>query len=444
MTKTLEIIKKAIKGTEGKKYFFNTSWLMGEKVWSMMLVLVVSIFIARYLGPENYGILSYALSLSTLFASITHMGLNGLTIRELVRHPEESGKILGTVFGLKFLGAFIAFAAFLIFAVQSEEVGSIEFWILCIVSWLILLKPFEVIDFWFQAKVESKYSSVARGISTFLISGFKIVLVIIGASFFSIALAYTMQAMLLAGLFIFFYYKRSRISFISWQFKYAKAKELLKQGWMIMLGAFFGMMYMQIDQVMLKWLANSQEVGIYSVAARLSEAWYFIPALLVASLFPKLIELKDRDFHEFKNRLQQLFDLLFIIAFTLAVVITVISKPLISMLYGEAYESAALILSIHIWAGIFIFMRAVFSKWILVEDAIVFSLVTQGLGALSNFLLNLILIPYYEALGAAVATIISYAIASYISLSLNKKTRVIFIMMTKSMISPFRYILKFR
>jgi O-antigen/teichoic acid export membrane protein len=191
---------------------------------------------------------------------------------------------------------------------------------------------------------------------------------------------------------------------------------------------------------MLRWLVDAEEVGIYSVAAKLSEAWYFMPTAIVASLFPKLLELKKSDEGQFKKRLQQLFDMLYGIALALAILITFISGPVIDFLYGVEFSKAAVILSIHIWAGIFIFMRAAFSKWILVEDAITFSMFTQGAGALVNVLLNFVFIPMYTGTGAAIATIISYATASYFSLLFYKKTRPIFFMMTKSLLSPFRYL----
>ena len=193
---------------------------------------------------------------------------------------------------------------------------------------------------------------------------------------------------------------------------------------------------------MIRWLVDAEEVGIYSVAAKLSEAWYFIPTVIVASLFPKLLELQKKDEAQFKVRLQHLFDFLFVMALTLAIIVTFISEPAINLLYGVEFGKSAVILSIHIWAGLFIFMRAVFSKWILVEDAIAFSMITQGSGALVNILLNLILIPLHAGIGAAIATILSYAMASYFSLFFYKKSRPIFWMMTKSLFFPIRYITK--
>ncbi len=413
--------------------------MMGEKIITMGLALVVSIFVARYLGPEEYGILSYAISLASLFAIATHMGLSGLAVRELVNNPDEHRELMGTIFVVKFVGGLIAMVVFLVFIFNFGEAYDVEFWVLLVVSGSILLKPFEVFDFWFQSKVKAKYSSIVRATTTILISILKLVFVIIGAHLLAFAFAYLLQSLLIALLFVIIFKKQSKLSIKKWKFNLLRAKELLGQGWMIMLGAIFAMIYIKIDQVMIRWLVNAEEVGIYSVAAKLSESWYFIPTVIVASIFPKLIELRDTSNFKFKKRLQQLFDLLFSLAFILAIIITFVASPLIDFLYGAEYQRTAAILSIHIWAGIFIFMRAAFSKWILVEDAITFSMITQGAGALVNVFLNIILIPKFGGLGAAFATILSYAMASYVVLFFYKKSRPVFWMMTKSFIAPFRY-----
>lgn len=430
---------KKIKGKEVKRYFFNTSWMMGEKILTMGLALVVSIFVARYLGPEKYGILSYAISLSSLFAIATHMGLSGLAVRELVNNPENHEELMGTIFGIKFVGGLIAMIAFVAFIFVTGDTNEVEFWVLLIVSGTILLKPFEVFDFWFQAKVMAKYSSVTRAAATVTLSVIQLALIVLGAQILAFAIAYLFQALLIALLFVYFFKVKADLPFKKWKFKLLRVKELLGQGWMIMLGAIFAMVYLKIDQVMLRWMVDAEEVGIYSVAVKLSEAWYFIPTVIVASLFPKLLELRKKE-AQFKVRLQQLFDFLFSIAFVLAIVITFISEPVINALYGIEYGKAAVILSIHIWAGVFIFMRAAFSKWILIDDAIAFSMITQGVGAGVNVLLNFVFIPKYGGLGAAIGTILSYAMASYFSLFFYKKSRPIFWMMTKALFSPMRYI----
>jgi len=430
--------KRLLKGSEVKKYFYNTSWMLGEKLSTMGLAMVVSIFVARYLGSENYGILSYALSISSLFAIATHMGLSGLAVRELVNNPNRQAELMGTIFGIKAFGAVIALIAYVSFIFITNTFGEEEFWVLLMVSITILLKPFLILEFWFESQVKAKYPSLVWGSSNILGSLIKIILVATGASLIYFASISVITGIFVIVALIYFFRKESAHNLLEWRFNFSLAKKLLGQGWMIMLGAVFAMVYLKIDQVMLRWFGAVQDVGIYAVASKISEAWYFIPSIIVASLFPKLLELRKRSEEEFNKRLQHLFDMLFCIALFFAILVSIVAKPLMNFLYGDEFSGSAIVLSIHIWAGIFISMRAAFSKWILVEDAVAFSMFTQGAGAMTNIVLNLVFIPLYGGIGAALATLISYAAASYFSLFFYKKTRVVFWIMSKSLIYPFR------
>lgn len=420
-------------------YLLNTSWMMGERILHIGVGFAVAILLARYLGPERFGILSYAISVTAIFASAGHMGLAGLVVREVVRDPHEVPKILGTTFMLKLTGMAIGFALVLGYALVFEEVGSNTFWMLLIVASAIFFQTFDVVEYWFQSQVQAKYPAIAKSSAVLLAAALKIALIFSGAGLLAFAFAHTAQFIVAALVLAYLYKSTTRSSVIDWQANLAKAKQLLSQGWIIYLSSIFAVVYMKIDQIMLKWMVGAQEVGVYAVAAQLSEAWYFLPIAVVASFFPKLIQLRDSDNEQFKRRLQQLFDFLFLAAVAVAFVVTLIAEPLISMLFGAEYQSASSVLTIHIWGGVFIFMRALFSRWILIENALMFSLITQGLGALFNIGLNFLLIPRYGAEGAAMATVISYAVASYGALLLHAKTRPVFFMMTRSLFSPFRY-----
>jgi len=160
----------------------------------------------------------------------------------------------------------------------------------------------------------------------------------------------------------------------------------------------------------------------------------------VSSFFPSLLKAKAQGIEIYHSKLQKIYDLLVYIALILAIPITFLGTPFIKLLYGDAYEEAGQILSIHIWASVFIFMRSLLSKWLIAENLFVFSFVTHTSGAVVNILLNLILIPQLGGIGAAIATLISYATASYFSLFLNSKTWDMAMMMTKALIVPIRNI----
>lgn len=422
-------------------YLANTSWIMAEKIAVMGLAFAVTVVLARYLGPEQFGILAYAISLVSLFAVAGQVGLSGLVVRELVKDPENKNTIMGTSFVLKGLGYLIGFSLVLTTAFLTEPFGSVEFWVLLIIAFSLIFKPLDVIDFWFQSFLQAKYIAISATVAAVISSALKLLLVFLGAQLVLFAVASLIQAVIGAILLISFFVTKSKLKVTDWQFSKDKAKELFSQGWVVFLGSIFAVIYLKVDQVMLKWLVGTEEVGIYALAASLSEAWYFVPAAIVASFFPKLIKLKQESPKQYHHRLQQLFDFLFVIALVVAVLVTLLAQPIISTLFGEAYLGAIPILVVHIWAALFIFMRAAFSKWILIENVLMFSLITQGLGALANVALNFWLIPLYGGLGAAYATLFAYAMASYIALLFHTKTRVVSFMMTKSFFAPIRYIL---
>ncbi|MFW6457583.1 MAG: polysaccharide biosynthesis C-terminal domain-containing protein, partial [Planctomycetota bacterium] len=217
-----------------------------------------------------------------------------------------------------------------------------------------------------------------------------------------------------------------------------EAKYLLSKSWMLLIAGFLGMVNLKMDQAMLRWLADSREVGLYAVAVRFSEVWYFVPGAIMLSAFPRLLEIKEQDVDLYHTRQQQLLDSFVCVAFVVAVITALLAKPIIPMLFGEAYTKSSSILIIHVWAGIFMFMRKMFSKWVFAEDALVYSIVSHGSGALVNVGLNALLIPIAQGYGAAIATLLSYATSSYFFLFCFQKTRPLAVKMTKALVFPIR------
>ncbi|MCW8194216.1 flippase [Proteobacteria bacterium 005FR1] len=420
-------------------YIHNTSWSVGSKFLNIGAGFLVTVLVARYLGPEEFGVLSYAISLTAIFAAAGQMGLAGLVVREIVADPPRQTVVLGTVAWLKLAGMAVAFALLIAFSALYEGLETEEFLLLLILASALFFQPADVADYWFQAHLQERYTALARTGALLASSLAKVALVVGGAGLLALGVAHAAQAVIAAVLLFAFYKAVSGRTFTTWKFDAAEAKNLLKQGWLVYLGSILAVVNLKIDQVMLKWYIGSDEVGIYAVAAQLSEAWYFIPTAIVASFFPKLIQLKSSDPAAYHQRLQQLFDMLFLLAAATAVGVYLISTPLVKVFFGENYLKSAIILNVHIWAGIFVFMRALFSRWILIEHALAFSIITQGLGALTNIGVNMLLIPRFGGLGAAVATLFSYAMSSYLALLFHEKTRPVFYMMTKSMLIPVRY-----
>ena len=417
----------------------NTGWMAAEKVLSMLLVLVVNIAIARHLGPGEFGQLNYLLAIVALLLPFSSLGLNGIIARELVQYPEKQPTIVATAIAFRLTGA--ALAGALLWAAYQlgffSELSALA-WGLLLLGLVNLLTALDVIDFWFQARVESKYVARARLTVLLTTSIVKLGLVYTGAPLSAFVIVAALELGLISLAFaLLFKLKGLRLHWQDIDGRYGL--DLLAQSKWLVLSGIASIIYLKIDQVMLAEMVSTHAVGIYAVASRLSEVWYFFPTALVTSFFPSLLQLKEQEPSQYQARLQRLCDLLFASALALAIIITLIGTWLVTLLFGEQYQQAGTILSLHIWAGIFVFMRALLSKWLLAEHLVFFSLVTHGVGAIINVGLNLWLIPLYQGLGAAVATVVSYAFASYLVLFFHPKTRPMAIIMTHSICFPLRW-----
>ena len=397
--------------------------------------------IARHLGPEAFGLLNYLLAIIALMAPFCTLGFNAIITREIVKDIEQQSTIMSTALVFRLLGG-VASALLLFFIYSLGVFSKLEssLWWLVLLSFTNIFTALHVIDFWFQAKVLSRYIVKVRFLSLFISSAVKVVLVINDAGLNAFVWAAAFESFLISISFLIIYiYKANFFRFkdVNWQYGIG----LFKQSKWLVISGIASIIYLKIDQLMLAEMVSVTEVGIYSVASRMSEVWYFFPTAIVASFFPSLLKLKEESEHKYQRRLQQLCDLLFIFAVIVAVSLTFISDWLIVFLFGSEYSTAGFILSLHIWAGLFVFMRALLSKWLLAEHLVFFSFVTHGIGAVVNVSLNLWLIPLYQGVGAAIATVISYAFASYIVLFFHRSTRPMAIIMTKSLFFPGRLIL---
>lgn len=413
------------------RYLQNTSWMMGEKILRMFVGLFVGIWIARYLGPEQFGLLSYAQSFVGLFAAIATLGLDGVVIRELVNNPAQRDKLMGSAFVLKLIGA-ILILPLLALAVQFTSNDQYTNLLVFLIASAAIFQSFNVIDFYYQANVQSKYVALSNAISLGISSLIKIGLVINAAPLMAFAYMVIFDSAVLALGLIYYYKKNSQLKVSHWQFNKNTAKGLLKDSWPIILSGLAISVYMKIDQVMIKEMLNAEAVGQYAAAVRLSEAWYFIPMAIASSLFPAIINAKKQNEALYYQRLQHLYTLMIWLAIVVALPITFLSDWIVSFLYGNSYSGAGSVLMIHVWAGVFVFLGVASSNWFLTENLQTYSMINTTIGAVINIALNYILISKIGVEGAAWATLIAYFSASYFCLLLFDKTRINFINITKS------------
>ncbi len=412
-----------------KKYFSNTSWLLFEKIARLILNFFVTIYVIRYLGPKEFGLYSYAISFYGLFVAFISLGLESISIRELVKHPEKRDEILGSVFYTQLVGAVIAISVIaLTLLITSEELFTSS--LILIISISSFFQTFNVIDYYFRSTVKAKYSVYVLFTSVLLVSLIKFTLIIVKAPIVYFIIAYAFEFVFNAIGYSAVYHMQ-KLKIVSWKFDKKLALNLLKDSWPLILSGVVVSIYMKVDQVIIKKMLGAEEVGYYAAAVRLSESWYFIPVAISNAVFPAIINAKNISIEFYHNRIQKLYDILAWTAIGISIPVSFFSTDIINLLYGNKFLPSATILTIYIWAGAAVFLGVASSQYLVTENLTKLSLIRTSLGMIVNVILNIILIPIYGIVGSAIATLISYSFATF-SIVLFKSTSHHFFMMIKS------------
>jgi PST family polysaccharide transporter len=259
----------------------------------------------------------------------------------------------------------------------------------------------------------------------------KIILILNGKSLMAFVWISAIEGMVVACL-TFLMLGLKGIKIYQMRFSFICAKKLLLDSWPLLMSVVAISIYMKIDQIMLGQMVGDDAVGIYSAAVRISEVWYFIPLMISASVFPSILEAKKRDEIQYKKRLQRLYDLMVWISITIAIPMTFLSTTVINILYGSSYSEAGVVLAIHIWASVFVFLGVASGQYFIAENRQILSFQRTAIGALINITLNFILIPDLGVVGAAIATVISQAIVGLFYDVIQNETRTMFYMKMKA------------
>jgi len=392
-----------------QRYFKNAAWMFGTKILSMGISFIATIYIARNLGPSNFGQLSYALSFVGLFSFIASLGVDGIIYRDLIRERSQRYIILGTGFFIRFwMGIFTAIVcSSLIFIVGDDDVSKILVYIL---SGTFFLNAFQVIVYDFNSRTVSKYPSIVSVVVTIILNMLKIVVIASGKGVIYLALVLLLESVLYAALYVVVYIKKTsdRISF--WKFDKTYALEVLKDSFPLIAMSAFAVIYARIDQVMIKHMMDSSAVGLYDSAVRLSELWSFIPGMIIAALYPAIINAKSVSEESYNKRLGYLSLFLIVLALSITIPITFLAPYIMNIIYGKAFSGGIIVLKIYIWANVGTFLGILITQYLVTENLRRVLLTIAFIPMVCNVTLNILWIPMYGIEGAAYATLISYSL----------------------------------
>lgn len=387
--------------------FHNFSWLFADKLIRLALSLFVSIVVARYLGPENYGLWNYLLSITIFFTVFTSLGMEGILPRNLVNTPDEEGAIFSTAFTLKLVGGALGFLLNIVLFVWFKKPDSDLLLMMSLMASLLIFQAADLSDIFFKAKMQSKYSAIGRNIAFIIVALLKIYFVY---NHYSLAffVATNSLEMLLGGIFVFSIYfkKKNKLSLSLFSKKIAKG--LLKDSMPIALSGLMIMLYMRIDQVMLTEIAGDAANGIYSTGVRMIEIVYFIPIALADSFFPGIVYSKKHEGEKYNKNLLGFYSIMTYTGILIGIGTVIIAIPMMRLFFGLEYEGSGEVLQVMGMSVYAIFIGIASGKYLVTENYKNIILLRSLTGLLINIALNFLWIPKFGFMGAAYASLFSY------------------------------------
>lgn len=390
----------------------NFGWLMADKVTRMLVALFVSAWVARYLGPERYGVLAYAVAFISMFQAIALLGLDNLIVRDSSAQPTEAHRYLGTALRLRFFSALVSYLLMIAVSLMSNRDDKLTNTVIMLAGLTIFFQISDVIDLWFQSQVQSRRTVLAKASSYILISFVKIMMITGGAGVVAFAGANAMEASI-SAIALFYAYRRFRTQ-EKWSWDTTTAINMLHQSWPLLLSGLSILLYMRVSVIFLKNAVGVAGVGLYTVGTTLSEMWYFVPMALSSSLAPYFSRKRIEGGESYKQFIYKIFGVMWYFSILVSVVNSVISPYLISLVYGDKYQQSARILELHAFTFIPVCIGVMQSLWLVNENRTKLALYQALSGAAVALPLNFFFVKYDGAYGAALATLISQFVQAFL------------------------------
>lgn len=403
-----------------QKHSKNMSWMFFAKIGSMAITFFATAYIARNLGPTNYGELSYAISFVGLFSFIAYLGIDQILHRDLIKYPEKRNELLGSAILLRIVAAIVTIIIITVtaFFMSSKDVSLL---LIFIISLSTFFGAFQLLSYEFQAAAQSKYPSILLLCIVVILNLLKIITIYYGQGVIYLAGIVLLEPILYS---VGYLYLKARIykDLMKLTVTRKSMTLILKDSFPLIFASAFFLIYSRIDQVMLKNMIGAEAVGLYDSAVRISELSYFIPQLILVALLPAIVNAKTTSIELYYKRTKKLLFTILGISLVVALSITVLAKYLLLIIFGGAFLGALPALYICAWSTVGASLNSFAQQILVVENATKNVTVAAFLGMITNVILNLLFIPLYGISGAALATLISYTIP-FLSLFLFKETR---------------------
>lgn len=416
----------------------SAAWATGQQLATTGSAAITGILLARHLTIGDFGAYSYATTLAAMGTMVMTAGLSGLAVKALVNDRTNERRTMTALIVTREFFAAIAYVGFLLISLTSGDDVSVS--VSAVAMIVLFARGLDATELWFQSRAESSKTAPVRIGAVLLALVARVVGMVLGLDLIGFIVIYVLEAVLTSGALLWRYFSDSRSPRLG-RVELDTPRTLLGDSWLLLAGGVANQINTRADIVILQALAGSVTVGLYSAAARLSELFYFLPVVFMNAFFPRLLAVRKEEGAQsarYRRELQRAYDLACWVGVTVAVIVLLIGPWALTLLYGDEYAQSGDVLRIHVLALPFVFMAAVFSKWIIAEDLLFASLMRHALGAVLNVALNFALIPSLGMYGSAYATLASYALASYLSCFATRSTRPAGVQMTLALVWPLR------
>lgn len=390
----------------------NAFWLIGAKVYHMAVNLVVSLLMARYLGPANYGLINYAASFTAMFTSVCTLGISGILVNELL-HDQQQGRLLGSSIGMRLCSSLLSVITIvaLAFALNPKEPTTV--WVVLIYSTTLIFQSFDSINCWYQANLESKFTAKISAVGYTVVAVYKIWLLLTQKNVYWFAASHVIEYVLVA-LLLLSSYRRHAAREQRLQFSLKTGCRILSKSYHFILSGMMVAIYGQMDRVMLKSMVDEAAVGYYSAAVTITSMWPFVLSAMIDSAKPVILSKHEGDSRIFERDLIRLYAAILYVSFAAAAAISLLSKYIILVLYGEAYMNACSVLCILCWDTAFSYLGVARSIWMVPNGKQKYEKYIAASGAVCNLILNAVMIPIWGINGAAFATLLTQIFTNFI------------------------------
>ena len=394
-----------------KRIIFNTGWIIFCKLIQAITSIAISAFTARYLGPSDFGIINYAASLVSFCVPIMQLGLTEVIVQELTDNPEEDGKIVGTATLLNVISSLFCICGIICFAYFANPDSPNTVLVCSLYSLMLFFQAFELVQYWFQAKLLSKYFAITSLVAYLAMTAYKVVLLILGKDVIWFSLSYSIDYLIISILLFVFYKKKGggKLGLSS-----TLAKKMLKKGKYYIVAGLMVDIFAQSDKLMIKHIMGDQFTGYYSAASTLATMSAFVFAAIIDTARPVIFESKKKSLEAYQQNIKRLYSIVIYFSLLISLFITIFANFIVKIMYGEEYLPCSSTLQILVWFTTFSYLGAVRNVWMLSEGKQKYLLIINASGVIANVVLNVVLIPIIGINGAALASLVTQFFANVV------------------------------